>query len=70
MTLPLQSGADSFEDELTQWSVVAMVGPLALSVGYEAGSVLAGDSLDVLWLVPVLGGVTTVFIALSAQEEN
>jgi len=70
MALQAISDAESFDDEVAQWSVVAMAGLLALSVGYEAGSVLAGDSLDVLWLVPVLGGVTTVFIALSAQEEN
>jgi hypothetical protein len=69
MTFQALCDAESFEDELTRWSVVAIAGLLALSVGYEAGSVLAGDSLDVLWLVPILGCATT-FLALSAREDD
>jgi len=70
MALQANSDAESFDDELARWSVIAMVGIVALSVGYEAGSVLAGDSLDVLWLVPILGGVPTVFLALHAREDD
>jgi len=70
MALQAISDTESFDDEITQWSVIAMVGIVALSIGYEAGSVLAGDSLDVFWLVPILGGAVTVFLALSAREDN
>jgi hypothetical protein len=70
MTFRAFSDVESFDDEVTKWSVVAMAGLVALSVGYEAGSVLAGDSLEVFWLVPILGGATSVFIALSAREDD
>jgi len=70
MALQANSDTGSFDDEVTRWSLVATVGIVALSIGYEAGSVLAGDSLDVLWLVPILGGMTTVFLALHAREDD
>jgi hypothetical protein len=70
MALQSISETESFDDEITRWSVVAMVGIVALSIGYEAGSVLAGDSLDLLWLVPILGGGATVFLALSARADD
>jgi lipid-A-disaccharide synthase-like uncharacterized protein len=70
VTLQANSETGSFEDELARWSLVATVGIVVFSIGYEAGSVLAGDSLDVFWLVPILGGMTTVILALHAREDD
>lgn len=54
--------------ELTAFAVA--VGLLAFSLGYETGSVLAGEPLEVLWLVPVVTGTATVFIALSGRDDE
>lgn len=43
---------------------------IAASVGYEAGSVAAGDALDLLWLVPSLVLGVVMLSTLYHQAEG
>jgi len=67
--MPLTPSVDLPELETLDVATVAMVAILAASIGYEAGSVLAGDSLDLFWLLPVFSG-TFVVALLATQGED
>jgi len=67
--MPLAPSVDLPELETLDVMTVTMVGLLAASVGYEAGSVLAGDSLALFWLFPAFMG-TFVVALLAAQADD
>ena len=67
--MPLTPSVDRPELETLEVATVAMVGLLAASIGYEAGSVLAGDSLDPFWLFPAFLG-TLVVTTLAMQDDD
>ena len=67
--MPITPSIDLPELETLDVATVAMVGLLAASIGYEAGSVLAGDSLEVFWLLPVFSGTFVVFLAATEEDD-
>ena len=66
--MPLTPSIDSPDLDTLDVATVAMVGLLAASIGYEVGSVLAGDSLDLFWLLPAFMG--TLVVALLATQDD
>jgi len=49
---------------------LALLGVGSAAVGYELGSVLAGDAFEPLWLVPILGMIAVLASALETEARH
>lgn len=49
---------------------LALVGVGSVAVGYELGSVLAGDAFEPLWLVPILGLIVVLGSMLETEARR
>lgn len=49
---------------------LVVFGLATFALGYETGSVLAGEPLELLWLVPVLLGCSSALVALAGEDEG
>ena len=49
---------------------LALLGIGSIAVGYELGSVLAGDTFEPLWLVRILGMITVLGSVLETEARR